>query len=182
MEFLASNSVWVYVLILIGKIIQSIIGVLWLILINRGEKYRAAIVSLVEVSLFLLIVGTVFINFQESILKMAMYVIGTAIGIYIGSVLEERIALGVSSIQVIVAQDNHIHSKQAEDLAEMLRSSGFGVTIMQGKGKKGSRDVLLLHLKRRQIRNALSIIKDNITSGMITVNDVKMIKGGHIKK
>lgn len=182
MEFLSEHSIWIYAFIIVGKISQSMLGVLWLILVNRGEKLKASIVSIFEVSLWLLTAGTVLIGFQDNLIKVAVYVAATAAGIYLGAVLEERLALGLSSIQVIVAQDNLLHGNAAEDLVQILRSSDFAVTVMEGKGKKGKRDVLMLHLKRKRIPGALSIIKTNLTNAMITVSDVKMIRGGYLKK
>lgn len=182
MDFLTEQSVWLYIFIFIGKIAGNMLSVLWLVLLNRGEKLRAAFVSIFEVSLWLLIAGSVLIGFQDNLLKVAVYAVGTAVGIYFGAVLEERIALGVSSIQVIISQDNMAHINVAEELVCKLRKADFAVTLMEGKGKQGKRDVLLLHLKRKRIKRALTLIREDLKSAMITVSDVKMIKGGYIKK
>lgn len=182
MEFLNEHKVLLYALIFFGKIIGSMVGVIWLIFINRGEKLKAALVSFFEVGLWLLVAGTVLIGFQEDLLKCVMYVLGTAVGIYLGACIEEKLALGLSSIQVIIAQNNMAHTNAAEELVKKLRKNDFAVTLMEGKGKIGKRDVLLLHLKRRRIKKALTLIREDLQSAMITVNDVSMIKGGYIKK
>lgn len=183
MEFLNENKLLLYAFIFFGKIIGSMIGVFWLILVNRGERLKASIVILFEVSLWLLVAGTVLIGFQEDLLKCVMYVLGTAVGIYLGACLEEKLALGLSSIQVIIAQDNMTHTNAAEELVRKLRNNNFAVTLMQGRGKAaGKRDILLLHLKRRRIKKALTLIREDLKNAMITVNDVSMIKGGYIKK
>lgn len=182
MEFLNEHKVLLYALIFFGKIIGSMVGVIWLIFINRGEKLKAAIISLFEVGLWLLVAGTVLIGFQEDLLKCVMYVVGTAVGIYFGACIEEKLALGLSSIQVIIAQNNMAHTNAAEELVKKLRKNDFAVTLMEGKGKTGKRDVLLLHLKRKRIKKALTLIREDLKSAMITVNDVSMIKGGYIRK
>ena len=89
---------------------------------------------------------------------------------------------GFSSIQVIIAQNNLTHTNVAEELAGKLRRNDFAVTIMEGKGKKGKRDVLLLHLKRKRIKKALVLIREDLKNAMITVNDVSMVRGGYLKK
>jgi len=182
MEFLNEHKMLLYALIFFGKIIGSMIGTLWLILVNRGEKLKAAFVSFFEVAIWLAIAGTVLIGFQEDILKSVFYVVGTAVGIYTGSTIEGRIALGFSSIQVILAQDNLNQNNVAEELADKLRKNDFAVTIMEGKGMLGKRDILLLHLKRKRIKKALTLIKEDISNAMITVSDVIMVRGGYIKK
>jgi uncharacterized protein YebE (UPF0316 family) len=63
-----------------------------------------------------------------------------------------------------------------------LRDNGFGVTMMEGEGKAGKREILLLHLKRKRIPAAISLIKSKLENAVITVNDVRVINGGFIKK
>ena len=159
MEFFNEHKLLLYVLIFFGKIIGSMIGVLWLILVNRGEKFKAAFVSFFEVGLWLLVAGTVLIGFQEDLIKCAIYVVATAVGIYLGTLVEERLALGICSIQVILAQENLAHTNEAEELASKLRRNDFAVTLMEGKGITGKRDILVLHVKRKLIKRALQLIR-----------------------
>ena len=63
----------------------------------------------------------------------------------------------------------------------MLRNADFAVTILQGKGRLGKRDILTLHLKRKRIKAAIKIVKSQISNAVIVVNDVKSISGGYIK-
>ena len=137
---------------------------------------------LVEVSLWLLITGTVLVGFQEDIWRSVVFVVACAIGSYVGSLMEGKLAFGLCSIQVIVAQDNMAHENAAMNLAENLRDHNYAVTVMEGHGKKGKRDILVLHLKRKRIHKAISIIKSKLTDAVITVNDVKLIDGGYIPR
>ena len=182
MDFFSAQSVWIYVMILIGKVIEVSIGTVRLMLISRGEKTKGSIIMLVEVSLWLIITGTVLVGFQEDIWRSAVFVLACAIGSYVGSLIEGKLAFGLCSIQVIVAQDNMAHENAAMNLAESLRADNFAVTVMEGRGKKGKRDILVLHLKRKRIPSAISIIKKNLVDAVITVNDVKLIDGGYITK
>ena len=54
-------------------------------------------------------------------LQFVVYVLGNVAGIYFGSALEERIALGHSTIHVII--DN----EEGKNLAEVFRQEGFGL-------------------------------------------------------
>lgn len=182
MDFFSTQSIWVYVMILVGKIIEVSVATVRIMLISRGEKTKGSILILLEVSLWLVITGTVLVGFQEDIIRCVVYIFACAIGSYVGSVIEGKLAFGLCSIQVIVAQDNMAHDNAAMNLAETLRDNDFAVTIMEGRGKKGKRDILVLHLKRKRIPSAVSIIKANIENAVITVNDVKLIDGGYITK
>lgn len=182
MDFFSSQSIWVYVMILLGKVLEVSVATVRIMLISRGEKTKGSILILLEVSLWLIITGTVLVGFQEDIIRCIVYIFACAIGSYVGSVIEGKLAFGLCSIQVIVAQDNMVHDNAAMDLAETLRDNGFAVTIMEGRGKRGKRDILVLHLKRKRIPSAISIIKSKIENAVITVNDVKLIDGGFITK
>ena len=41
---------------------------------------------------------------------------------------------------------------------------------------------MLLHLKRKHIKCAIDLFREVLKSAMITVSDIKMIKGGYIRK
>ncbi len=182
MDFFSSTSVWVYVMIFFGKIVEVTVSTVRIMLISRGEKTKGSVLILLEVSIWLVITGTVLVGFQDDIWKSVVYVFACSIGSYVGSVVEGKLAFGLCSIQVIVAQDNLVENNAAMELAGELREHNFAVTIMEGRGKKGKRDILVLHLKRSRIPSAISIIKSKIEDAVITVNDVKLIDGGYITK
>lgn len=181
MEFLTSNSIWVYVLIFVGKILETFVSILWIILVSRGERFASTLVLGFATMLWITVTGTVLVGFQENILKSVIYVLATALGTYIGSIIEERLALGLSSLQVIVPQDNMNGEKSSLSLEKVLRQNDFAVTVMHGKGKLGMRDILTLHLKRKRMKKAINIIKKYEKNAVIIVNDIRSMSGGYLK-
>lgn len=177
MEFLQHPSIWLYLFIFFGKILEVAVSTVRLVLINRGERLKGSITGFFEVSLWIVVTGTVLVGFQEDLLRCVIFAIAFAIGNYVGSWLEGKLAFGLSSIQVIVNKDEH-----ADTLVQELRDNGFGVTIMEGEGKAGTREILLLHLKRKRIPAAMALIKARLDNALVTVNDVRVINGGFIKK
>lgn len=182
MDFLHQPSIWIYLFIFFGKILEVTVATVRLVLINRGERLKGAVIAFFEVILWLVVTGTVLVGFQQDIWRCVVFALAFALGNYLGSWLESKLAFGLCSIQVIVSQDNVAHENTAQTLAQTLRHENFAVTILEGKGKLGKRDILLLHLKRKRIPRAVSIIKENLENAVITVNDVKVIRGGYIKK
>ena len=88
-----------------------------------------------------------------------------------------KLAVGLSSLQAIVPDED------GEKIAELLRNSDFGVTIIEGKGIEDyKKDVLIVMLKRKRIKEAIKIINSQIPDALITINDVKNLRGGYIKK
>lgn len=176
-NFLAKPSVWVYVFVFVGKIIEVTVATVRVVLINRGERLMGSFTAFFEVLLWLVVTGTVLVGFQQDILRCVVFAIAFSCGNYLGSWLESKLAFGLSSLQVIVPDDDDTHM-----LIDDLRSCNFAVTVMEGEGKDGKREVLVLHLKRKRIPAALAIIKKRLKQAVITVNDVRVVSGGYIKK
>ena len=177
MDWLSHPSVWVYLFVFFGKILEVTVSTIRLVLINRGERLKGSITAFFEVSLWLLVTGTVLVGFQQDILRCLVFALAFSLGNYFGSWLESKLAFGLCSINVIVSEEN-----KAEALAAALRGNDFAVTLIEGTGKQGKREILILHLKRKRIPHAISIIKSKLKDAMITVNDVKVVNGGFIKK
>ncbi len=178
-DFLTGSSVWVYLMIFLGKILEVTIGTLRMVMINRGERVQGSIVAFFEITLWLFVTGTVLSGFIENldVIRWLVFAVAFSLGNYFGSWLESKLAFGLSSIQVIVSQDT-----QWESLVHELRDCGFAVTVLEGQGKDGAREVLILHLKRKRIPGAIAIVKKRLNNAMITVNDVRVANGGFIKK
>lgn len=174
-EFLKGDSVWVYFIIFFGKITEVTFATLRMVLINKGEKAKGSIIAFVEVLLWVFITGTVLVGFTEAPLKALIFALAFALGNYLGSWLESKIALGLSTIQIITSEDP-VH------LVETLRQNNLAVTVMDGEGREGPRKILAIHLKRNRVSATVKLINKNISNCMITVTDVKVLKGGYIRK
>ena len=173
-SFLNSDSIWIYVFIFFGKIIEVSTSTLRLVLISRGERTVGSIVAIVEIALWLVVTGTVLTGFQTDLMKVIVFVAAFAIGNFIGSWLEEKLALGLSQIQVIV------HAKDDEcKLVDVLREKGFGVTTLEVYGMEDTRYMLWLILKRKMAKETLALIEKTCSNALITIGDVEA-KGGYI--
>lgn len=177
MEFFKHPSVWLYLFIFFGKILEVAVSTVRLVLINRGERVKGAVTGFFEISLWIVVTGTVLVGFQDDIFRCVIFAIAFALGNYVGSWLEGKLAFGLCSIQVIINKD-----ECGDCVVKELRDNGFGVTMMEGEGKAGRREILLLHLKRKRIPAAISLIKSRLENAVITVNDVRVVNGGFIKK
>lgn len=175
MEFLTSNSIWIYFIIFFGKITEVTFSTLRIVLISRGERTKGSIAAFIEIVLWIYVTGTVLVGFQEAPLKVLVFAVAFSLGNYIGSWLENKIALGLSTIQVITSED-------IENLLIALRANNLAVTVINGEGKDGPRKILHIHLKRNRVNATVKLINRNTPDCVITVSDVKVLKGGYIKK
>lgn len=176
MEFLSGSSPAVYAFIFFGKIIEVTLVTIRIVLVNRGEKIKGSIIAFFEVIMWLLIINSVLETLSEDIIKFMLYAIAYSAGNYLGVYIEEKLAIGLSSIQVIMPINT------ADNACKLLRENHFGVTAIAGEGAKEKKDILVIHLKRRRINEAIKLIHNNVDNAVITINDVKAIRGGFIKK
>lgn len=175
MGFLDNLGPWIYFLIFFGKIIEVTVATLRMVLINRGERMKGMVIAFFDILLWLIVTGTVLDGYQEDPLRIIVFAVAFAVGNYLGSWFEDKLAFGLSSIQAIVST-----SEESNKLATLLRDEDFAVTVTKGEGRSGMRDILLLHMKRKRIKEAISLIEENSPGAVIVVNDSKVISGGYI--
>ena len=174
LDFLNGDSIWIYIFIFCGKIIEVSIATLRIVLISRGERTVGSVVAIAEVTIWIFVTGTVITGFQSDLMKVVVFVVAFAIGNFIGSWLEEKLALGLSQIQVIV------HEKDDETrLVGALREKGFGVTTMEVRGMDDIRYMLMLILKRKMTKDAIAFIDETCPNALVTIGDVEA-KGGYM--
>lgn len=161
-----------YFVIFFVKIIEVSLGTIRIVLINKGERTIGAIIGFFEVTIWITLVGKVIADISSDPWKAIAYSLGFACGNYVGSVIEEKLGIGMSEIQVIVLKED------GEKLANAIRDEGFAVTVVEGQGKNFPRNILFMYVKRRKINKALKLIRDNQENAVITVSEAKPLYGG----
>lgn len=161
-----------YLLILFAKIIEVSLMTLRIVFITKGERKLGATVAFFEVTLWIFIVTFVLNDLMADPFKAVFYALGFSIGNYIGSLLEEKIGLGLSQVQIIVKQED------GKKLADHLREHGFAVTVVDGEGKNFSRNILFMYVKRKRVNLLLATAKENQENIVITVMETKPLYGG----
>ena len=162
-----------YLGIFLIKVLEVTLGTVRLVLITKGEKVKGAILGVIEVFIWLALVSTVLDNVTEDPIKAVLYALGFGVGNFLGSVLEEKLALGTSRIEIIV------HKEDEMALTAALRAAGFGVTVIDGQGKDYARKILISIVKRKQVKEYVGIATANQKNAVITVSESKPVYGGH---
>ena len=78
-----------YIIILIAKILENTLSTLRIILIANRKKLIGALLQGIIVTLWIITAGIVIIDIQKDILKIVFFVLGSIIGSYLGSSIEE---------------------------------------------------------------------------------------------
>lgn len=162
-----------YLLIFVAKILEVSLMTLRTVLITRGEKVYGSIIGFFEVSIWLYLVSKVLVGINEDPIRMVVYALGFACGNYLGSILEEKLALGLLTISVIVSETD------GDTLAEKLRECNVGVTKIKAEGINENRTILMVHAKRRRKNEIIKLIEETHVNAVISVTDTKTIYGGY---
>ncbi len=167
------QTLLVYAVILVAKIVEVSIGTLRIMLITRGEKLIGALISFVEICLWVFIASSVLNDLSSDPIKALLYAAGFAIGNYIGSFFESKLALGTVKIEAIVMKEH------GEHLATAIREKGYAVTVVDAMGMNHERNILYMIIKRKDCKVVCDMIKATEDNVVLTINDIKPVYGGY---
>ena len=163
-----------YLFIFGARIMDVSMATIRTLMVVQGRRKYAAIIGFFEVIIYITALGKV-VNGLNNPLNLLAYALGFASGNYIGSYIEEKIALGNLTAQVIL-NDND------QSIVDELRGHGFGVTVIEGQGKDGPKNLLTIILKRKDMNKLHGILASHDKGAFITVSTTKLISGGYFTK
>lgn len=173
-RFISSVPFWEAALILIAKVIEVSVSTLRIILIGKGYRKPGSILALIEILLWVFIASSVITGIHEAPMKGIYYSIGFATGVYLGSIIEDKIGVGRILIQSIVMKE------ESKDVLNALRDAGHAVTSVDAYGKYKERVVILIFANRKNKKNIIHLITEADEDALIVTNDVSMVSGGFI--
>jgi len=157
-------------IIIVINIVYVSLNTLRVILTVKGQKAIASVLSVVEVFVYLMGL-TLVLDSLDNFWNVAAYCLGFGLGVYIGSRIEERLALGYAQVQVIV-------DSLETDLSFKLRALGYGVTSWAADGKDGKRLVMQVLLKRSNEKLLLEQLSELSPKAFVISYEPKFFKGG----
>ena len=105
---------------------------------------------------------------------LAFYCLGYATGLFLGSTIESKIALGTSSLQLIADDDN------TEKIIEYLKEHDMGYTLFDGYGATGKMNMVFIVLPRRETQKTIKNIRKLCDGKIFAVaDDVSKYTGGY---
>ena len=114
--------------------------------------------------IWICVTGLVVTNILEDPFKIVAFALGSVVGSYLGSILEEKIALGNKLLIIIV------DSKKEEQISEKIRENDFAVTSTLGKGMEQKKAILFILLPRKRVNIVINIIR-NIDSNALVISE-----------
>lgn len=160
--------------IFLARIIDVSLGTVRMILVIRGDRLLASIIGFFEILVYTVALGMVVGSLDDP-LKLTVFCLGFALGVFCGSVLEERLALGYRLIQVTISRD-------CQELAEELRAEGYPVTTWEAVGRAGPKMVLTIIIKRNLAKKIADRIYEKVPEAFVVIMEPKQFSGGYIIK
>ena len=95
-------------------------------------------------------------------------------GLFIGSTIEGKIALGTSNLQLIANDEN------TEKITEYLKENNKGYTVFEGHGSTDKMNMIFIVLSRRETPNVLKDIRQACDNKVFVVaSEVSKYAGGY---
>ena len=174
-EFLASlPPVVVCLLVCAAKIVEITIQSLKTCMMVKGQRLKAAGLGFIECIIWGLVISTIIGTLGDNYLLLLFYCFGYATGLFLGSTIENKIALGTSNLQLIAKDEN------TEKITEYLKEKDKGYTVFAGHGSKDKMNMILIVLPRRESLKMLRKIRAMCDNKVFVVaSDVSKYAGGY---
>jgi len=157
------------ILIFSTRIVDVSLGTLRIIFINRNLRYYATISGFFEVLIWLLAIRQVFQQL-DSPLYFITYAAGFSAGNFVGIVIENKISIGRVVIRIITR-------RKADELISFLRSSGYGLTVIDGEGSSGPVKIIFIIIERKAIESVVEMLKKYNPNAVYSIEDVRFVSG-----
>jgi uncharacterized protein YebE (UPF0316 family) len=159
----------IYVSIALIQIVYVALNSLRVVLMIKGRKYAAAGLCTVEIFVYLSGLAIV-LKYMDSFLGILTYCLSYGIGTLLGMYIEQKIALGYMTLQVITENE--------EEMTLILKEKGYGVTKWHGSGLYGTRMIFLILAKRKDYVDAIKTIQKIDPGAFIISSEPKTFVGG----
>ena len=176
MEFIIANypQIVVCFVICFAKIIEVSIQSVRVVFLVKGERIIAAILAFIECLIWGFVIATIISSLDKNLYWLFAYCIGFAVGIFLGSVIESKIALGTVSLSIMVNEEC------TTKVSNYLCESNKGFTILQGKGSRGNMNMMIIVVARKKVKKVMQDI-NSLCEGKVFVvsSDVSKFVGGY---
>lgn len=161
-------------IIFVARIVDVSLGTLSTVLVIRGRKGLGAIIGFIDIVIWFMVVRQALSMPETSMWIVLSYAGGYAAGTYAGSWLEEKLAIGNVSINVITRGIR-------QDVVDLVRSKGFAVSVVKCEGKERENLMLFIEVDRKKIKAVRDIINSVAPDSFISISDTKQIINGYFR-
>lgn len=174
-DFLQSlPPILVCLLVCGAKIVEITIQSLKTCMMVKGQRFKAACLGFAECTIWGLVVSTIIGTLGDNLFLLAFYCTGYATGLFLGSTIESKIALGTSNLELIANDDS------TEKIIQYLKSRNRGYTVFDGYGSTDRMNMIFIVLPRKETAKTLKDIRQICDNKVFVVaSEVSKYAGGY---
>jgi uncharacterized protein YebE (UPF0316 family) len=163
-----SESIFSYLLlpflIFLARITDVSINTIRIIYVLGGRRWTATVLGFFESFIWLMAIRQIFEHLDNWICYVA-YPAGFATGIFVGMIIEERIAYGKVIVRIITRKD-------VNELIKFLNENKFRYTHVNAEGPDGHENLVFTVLERESLELLLYRLKAMLPTAFYTVEKV----------
>lgn len=160
-------------LIFVLRVTDMSLDTVRLLFVMRGRKVLAGLIGATQAAVFIVAVSKVLTG-PLSIWTVIGYAAGFGVGVVLGIIVEERLALGFAMVRVYSPE----HGKA---IAARLRESGHAVTEFVARGRTGMITVVNCVVSRRDVGTVRALIDEVDPNAFVTMDQVSMLDRGYFR-
>ncbi len=141
----------VYLSIFAFIMLEEALKTLRIIVVSNGKKIIGAILQFFIALIWIIVTGTVIMDIKGDPLKIFFYSLGSLVGSYIGSLIEEKIAWGTNVIMV------EINNNLANIIIEKIKPLKYKINIL--KSSNENHELLMITAPRKKTNDIINIIR-----------------------
>ncbi|MBE6542226.1 MAG: DUF2179 domain-containing protein, partial [Ruminococcaceae bacterium] len=140
----------------------------------KGQRLKAACLGFAECTIWGLVISTIIGTLGDNPFLLLFYCLGYATGLFLGSTIENKIALGTSSLELIASDSS------TEKIIEYLKENNKGYTIFEGRGSTDKMNMIFIVLPRKDTKTVLRDIRQICDNKVFVVaSEVSKYAGGY---
>jgi uncharacterized protein YebE (UPF0316 family) len=159
-------------IIFVARIVDVSLGTIRVNMIVRRKKILAATVGFFEVAIFISIIVRI-IQEVDSIYAIFAYAAGFAVGTIIGITISEKLSRDLLSTNII-------SKKYSQDIKELLKDEGYGITCYRGSGINGKVEVINVICSNSSLKRLNKLVYTKDPGAFIASYMLDKIRGGFI--
>lgn len=164
----------VCLIVCVAKIVEISIQSLKTCMMVKGQRIKAAGLGFLECGIWGLVISTIISTLGDNLLLLLFYCTGYAAGLFLGSTIEGKIALGTSNLELIANAEN------TEAITAYLRDNNRGYTVFEGHGSKDKMNMIFIVLSRRETALVLKDVRQLCDNKVFVVTtEVSKYAGGY---
>ena len=151
-------------LIFMARILDVSINTVRIIYVLGGRKVTSTLLGFFESFIWLMAIRQIFEHLDNWMCYVA-YPAGFAAGIFVGMIIEEKIAYGKVIVRIITRKEIH-------PLLQYLNREYHRYTYVKAEGPDGLENLVFTVLQREKLERLLMTLKDILPTAFYTVEKV----------